>query len=519
MFRLNVFRTAVLMLLVAAFASPAARLHAITPPPPAPIVVTGSSLQGWLLFNDGTTPPATAAFVNGPGTPPLGTGSYGTAITVASSKIVFGRTDAAYNGILLSTLTNFSYSTYVDPTSTNPGKLNWYASVYLDTTGTGTTYNYRLDFDPPGSTLGTWQTWNAMTQPYWTLYNHSTFMFGPVGTLATVTAGLPANTRIIQGFTTSPNYPSIKFTMGDMANDYVGFVGNIDNITIGFNANPFGGTTWDLEMSPALTNTPTATATSTATNTNTVTNTPTNTATATSTATGTPSNTPSSTTTGTTTALSTTTATATGTLATATSSPTGSITATVTATGSIAVTFTPTQPPVVASATPNVQIADPVLAKIADVSLAQPGSPVKFTLTVTNIGTAAASGVVVVDSLPSPLQFVSATASQGAFAVSGNTVTFTVGTVNPGQVITLTISTMVSASAQPPLTVINTATLNDGQGHSSSSSASIRITGGSLPGTGEHPTTSDNPPWRLLVGGFIAFVIIGLGFRWRQRTA
>lgn len=250
-----------------------------------PLIVKPTSLQGWLVFNDGLTTPAVADFVTGPGTPPLGTGSFETNIAAAANKIVFGRSDAIYNGVLLTTLSSLSYSTYVSPASTKSS--NWYISVYLDTTGTGTTYNYRLDYAPPGTVKGVWQTWNTLSaaQPYWLLYNKAAGTYGSIGSFATVTAGLPAGTRVINGFNTMPAYPSIKFAMGDSASNYVGFIGNIDNITIAFTG--VANTTWDLEPEPF---TPTNTATSTATATAAFTATPT--ATATVTATASPTTTP-----------------------------------------------------------------------------------------------------------------------------------------------------------------------------------------------------------------------------------
>jgi len=157
-------------------------------------------------------------------------------------------------------------------------------------------------------------------------------------------------------------------------------------------------------------------------------------------------------------------------------------------------------------------VGDPIIAKHSDVTLAQPGSPVHFTLTVTNIGTAPALGVIVTDVVPSPLILQSAAATQGTFSVNQatNTVTFNIGTVNPGQLVTLTVNTLVSPSAKPPIDITNTATLNDNQGHTSSSSAPIHVTVGGLPATGEHPVNNIPAPgvWIALllaaiVGGFM----------------
>jgi hypothetical protein len=571
----------------------------IAPARAATFVVTPTALQGWLVFNDGLTTPPTAAFVNGPATPPLGTGSYGTSITAAANKIAFGRNDPAYNGVLLSSLTALSYSTYVNPASTRP--VNWYINVYLDTTGTGTTYNFRLDYTPPGSTTGIWQTWNTLSaaQPHWLLFNRSTGTYTASGSYATVTAGLPAGTRVINAFNTVPAYHSIKFSMGDGASSYVGYVGNIDNITINFAG--VSDTTWDLELddpTPTPTNTPTETLTPTATETQTPTSTPTETLTPslTSTLTQTPSNTPTETLSPTNTATETLTPTSTETSTlnptvtpsntptntavitntptetptptetviftstpsntptntavitstpsntptntavitntptdTASPTPTSSATApgidTPTPTASPTVTTAPTFGPspsatntvaVVPSATPAIIVVDPVISKLASSGILLPGEVVTFTITATNPGSIAAPNVVVVDPLPSVFIVRGATTTQGAFTIAGNTVTFTIGTLAPGQAVTMTVTAQVDPAAQTPQDVTNVATLNDGRGIQRSAAATVRITAGRLPATGERPEDAGATLRWLLIGGVGLFVLAAL---WRRRTA
>ncbi len=425
MFKTNLFRAMIFMATLTLLAIPLDAIKAA-----APIVVTPGALQGWLLFNDGaaTTPPN--SFVNGPGTPPLGIGSFHTAVTTNNSKFVLGRSDALYNNVPLSTLTQLSYSTYLNFAST---AVNWYINIYLNSTGGPPPYDYRLDFAPPGSTTGVWQTWDAMTQPYWRLFNKSANTYTGTGTLATVTAGLPATTNIIQGF--GGGYPSIKFGTGDSASGYVGFDANIDNITIGFSGS--GSTTWDLELAlPTPTPTPTNTPTPTPTKT--------------------PTPTP---------------------------------------------TFTPT---------PNPQAPAPTIAKFADKTLVLPGETVTFTITVTNNSSAPVGNVVVTDPINDPLLLISAAASQGAFAINANSVTFTIGLVNPAQMVSLTVVTKVRTDVKPPHDVINTATLNN---TGKIASVSVHITAGGLPGTGEHPRDDLSiAPISILV---LAIALALIGGLWR----
>ena len=203
---------------------------------------------------------------------------------------------------------------------------------------------------------------------------------------------------------------------------------------------------------------------------------------------------PTSTPTGTPTTTLTSTLTPTITLTSATSSPTttnaGTPTTTLTSTLTPTITLmSATSSPTTTNATAPTPalVADPGLTKTGNTQIGVPGDPITFTLTVTNNGTASALNVSVLDPLPNPLIFVSASASQGTFNASGNTVTFAVGTVNPGQLVTLTIVARISPQATPPNNLINVATLHDQHGNQRMASASLHITAGNLPSTGEHP--------------------------------
>jgi uncharacterized repeat protein (TIGR01451 family) len=157
-------------------------------------------------------------------------------------------------------------------------------------------------------------------------------------------------------------------------------------------------------------------------------------------------------------------------------------------------------------------VADPAITKLGSPELALPGETVTFTIVVTNNGTAAATNLVVTDPLPDPLSPESATTTQGSFSISGSTVIFAVGTVNPGQVITLTVITRVRADVKPPLDVTNTAHLG---AYNKSASATIRITSGALPATGESP--DGGPTHSGLIGMLVALGIGGVVLAIAQR--
>jgi uncharacterized repeat protein (TIGR01451 family)/fimbrial isopeptide formation D2 family protein len=172
---------------------------------------------------------------------------------------------------------------------------------------------------------------------------------------------------------------------------------------------------------------------------------------------------------------------------------------------------------------PNLIIIDPVITKQVDVQLALPGDPVTYTITATNNGNASATGVIVTDPIPAQLQIENITTTQGTVAISGNTLTINIGTVGPGQTVTMKIFARVRLNVTPPTDVLNTAYeyYNEGPSRTASSpfgsrtsSATIRVTKGSLPGTGEHPGTA-NFPWALVTGlvALIGLIMIKGVFR------
>jgi uncharacterized repeat protein (TIGR01451 family) len=164
---------------------------------------------------------------------------------------------------------------------------------------------------------------------------------------------------------------------------------------------------------------------------------------------------------------------------------------------------------------PSLNIADPQISKTSDQTLAIPGDTVKFTLFVSNPGSSPAPNVVITDPLPTSLNFVSAAGAP--FSISGGMVTFTLGTVNPGQVFTLTIVTRVNQSVVPPLDITNTGTLT-WSGGVSRSSTTLHIRGGQLPSTGEHPDDAAAPIGFWLGLCALGLVMMGVGYCVRQRV-
>ncbi|WP_458170484.1 COG1361 S-layer family protein [Kribbella sp. WER1] len=103
--------------------------------------------------------------------------------------------------------------------------------------------------------------------------------------------------------------------------------------------------------------------------------------------------------------------------------------------------------------------ADLAITKTAQPVPVHAGQPVTYTLTVTNNGPSAAQSVKVTDPVPSPLQYVSAKSSAGTCTEASGTVTCAVGTVAPGDTVTVTVVADVPSGTEPN-DVKNTATVS-----------------------------------------------------------
>lgn len=137
------------------------------------------------------------------------------------------------------------------------------------------------------------------------------------------------------------------------------------------------------------------------------------------------------------TAIATATETATET-ATATATPTATVTETVTSSPSPTATTTPGGP----GGTP--ERSDVTIAKAVSDAAPEGGDQVTYTLTVTNQGTAPATGVVVRDDLPSGVTYVS---SSPGCSIAGSVLTCAVGDLAPGESVSLEIVATVNPTA------------------------------------------------------------------------
>jgi uncharacterized repeat protein (TIGR01451 family) len=148
-------------------------------------------------------------------------------------------------------------------------------------------------------------------------------------------------------------------------------------------------------------------------------------------------------------------------------------------------------------------ISSPGVSKSVDRPFVAPGDTVIFTISVTNPNTTAVSNVQVSDSVPGAFEVLSASATRGVATVNGQEVSLSIGTLAPGENVTVTITTRVRGSAGGGL-VANFALVSGG--FSGQASANVVIIN-ALPALGEEPW------WRavlLLTIGAAGLWAIGL---------
>lgn len=99
------------------------------------------------------------------------------------------------------------------------------------------------------------------------------------------------------------------------------------------------------------------------------------------------------------------------------------------------------------------------LDKSVDRPFAQPGDTVTWTINIENNSGETVTGIVVTDSVPGSLSIVSASASAGNVSVNGQNISFSIGSLGPGDGVTITIVTQINANPDS-LIIDNTAFMN-----------------------------------------------------------
>lgn len=142
---LRFFRFLVVVILVstALFTAPSARAQ-------SSVQVWSGNMAGWFFYAFGSAP--TPTFGYGPGTPPLGTGSFGIFAPAAvpiNGGAAIGR--GGFAGTPLNSL-NISYRTYYSATSGD----SWRVRLYINTAGGASAANCAVDYVHAGGPANQW---------------------------------------------------------------------------------------------------------------------------------------------------------------------------------------------------------------------------------------------------------------------------------------------------------------------------------------------------------------------------
>jgi hypothetical protein len=210
------------------------------------VTVSPMNMHGWAFIDDNTNAPCVAPsceMVNGPATPPAGTGSAHFVITSTSQGNFLGA--AIRQGTRLDHITKLTYSTY-EASAVGPLAVSLQFPIDFDLTDTNTTYQGRMVYEPYNNgtvVLNLWQSWDAIDGGlgrWW-------FTKAP----GNVTCGQATPCTWAQILHTYPNI-GIHNTLGGVVlkagSGWVSFNGNTDKLTLGV----LGAedTTYDFELGP-----------------------------------------------------------------------------------------------------------------------------------------------------------------------------------------------------------------------------------------------------------------------------
>ncbi|PJF35958.1 MAG: hypothetical protein CUN49_07865 [Candidatus Thermofonsia Clade 1 bacterium] len=215
----------------------------------ATIVVTPFNLQGWEVINVQPSNIPQSSFVEGPDTPPLGTGSYRVRLDQRAAMVILARRDL--EGRNLTEIETISYHTYRSGSNI---AHDWYINLFVSTDPNRPYANCRIDFAVPPGEQGAWFLKAATDE---NAYNYGWTVHHADANLkeCPVTIDYDKNVSfrgMLEAFKDFPNailrpaaqfQPVISFQTGfNGTNTHANHDAAIDAITI-------NQTTWDFELS------------------------------------------------------------------------------------------------------------------------------------------------------------------------------------------------------------------------------------------------------------------------------
>jgi hypothetical protein len=189
--------------------------------------------EGWefhLGTCNGTTTLALGSYVNGPGVPPLGVGSY--ELTIMASGAGYPQVqNSDYDGTPLSDLTALSYSTFL--LTTGPQTVAPMMILEIDQNDDGV-LDDELAFQPAAQAtvvVNHWQTWNAVAGNWWSLEGLNGMGTGTAGKPLSAYVEAYPNARIIN----VGQEGGLRLAAGCVGSGWASFDGAFDAVVVGVN--------------------------------------------------------------------------------------------------------------------------------------------------------------------------------------------------------------------------------------------------------------------------------------------
>lgn len=214
------------------------------------VVVYPGDMQGWTFASE-TGATGTGAMVNGPATPPLGSGSAQLTTSAATDGVVLAL--AGYQGTRLDEITSLDYSTY--RTAGGPAlAIALQFNVDADVTDANTAFQGRLVYEPyytQAVFTNVWQTWTPQDNTtgesgignWW-------FSNGGLAAASGCSIASPCTwDEVLTAFPNAGVHPTLGAVILKAGSGWTGFDGNVDDLTIGVNGDE---TTYDFELDEPL---------------------------------------------------------------------------------------------------------------------------------------------------------------------------------------------------------------------------------------------------------------------------
>ena len=222
------------------------------------VTVSPADMKGWVFFDDGTSGPCLPGnlceMVNGPATPPAGSGSAHLKLVTASDRPTLGALLGQLAGKKFAGITTLSYSTY----KTTPTAASDVLAIALqfnvdnDVTDADFAFKGRLVFEPYNEAslgpvqAGVWQTWNTLAGKWWlsSAGNPARFPLSVCSISAPCTVAELLGHYPKIGIRDVPGQPNTILKAGG---GWTNFDGNTDALKVGIDGTT---TTYNFELGP-----------------------------------------------------------------------------------------------------------------------------------------------------------------------------------------------------------------------------------------------------------------------------